>query len=72
MERVESPGTGGGSSPTAFPCHRLASRWQGTPTDAAFALCQSSSEALLGRFGSRPLLTAAVAFVTAGAFPGGC
>ncbi|MFJ7418880.1 MFS transporter [Streptomyces uncialis] len=34
----------------------------------AFALCQFFSGALLDRFGSRPLLTVAVAFVTAGAF----
>ncbi|GHD80551.1 MFS transporter [Streptomyces goshikiensis] len=34
----------------------------------AFALCQFFSGALLDRFGSRPLLTIAVAFVTAGAF----
>ncbi|MFB9580940.1 MFS transporter [Streptomyces goshikiensis] len=33
-----------------------------------FALCQFFSGALLDRFGSRPLLTIAVAFVTAGAF----
>ncbi|MFF8959770.1 MFS transporter [Streptomyces sp. NPDC014894] len=34
----------------------------------AFALCQFFSGALLDRFGSRPLLTIAVALVTAGAF----
>ncbi|MFE9792789.1 MFS transporter [Streptomyces goshikiensis] len=34
----------------------------------AFALCQFFSGALLDRFGSRPLLAIAVAFVTAGAF----
>ncbi|MFJ4686736.1 MFS transporter [Streptomyces sp. NPDC088789] len=34
----------------------------------AFALCQFFSGALLDRFGSRPLLAVAVAFVTAGAF----
>ena len=34
----------------------------------AFACCQFFSGALLDRFGSRPLLTVAVAFVTAGAF----
>ncbi len=34
----------------------------------AFAFCQFFSGALLDRFGSRPLLTVAVAFVTAGAF----
>ncbi|MFJ5191699.1 MFS transporter [Streptomyces sp. NPDC088394] len=34
----------------------------------AFALCQFFSGALLDRFGSRPLLAFAVAFVTAGAF----
>ncbi|MFI5616190.1 MFS transporter [Streptomyces sp. NPDC051567] len=34
----------------------------------AFACCQFFSGALLDRFGSRPLLTVAVVFVTAGAF----
>ncbi|MFI5616192.1 MFS transporter [Streptomyces sp. NPDC051567] len=34
----------------------------------AFALCQFFSGALLDRFGSRPLMAVAVAFVTAGAF----